>query len=271
VLLAVGLGWVASDIRLAGRRPTLGEGSPDSAPATAAAETVALEPQRPALRRAQLAEKIATAEEERRAKRADDVTADRPAPQPPEPSQQAVAPAAAPPSAGAAAAAGEVDGRANLGLLARKSVAPQAAAGAESAPTDALTQPRESGFRQVEMKEAVRVLSGSIRLVDGLQPERVLLGPGELVRGADLALPLIRVVYQDPPGRELWLDQQRRADGEGGGLRDSRSGMLVGDTIVSRGPAGSSSIRWIDEHGFRLALTGFLSADSLNALIRRVH
>jgi len=269
VVLAVGLGWVASDIRLASRHQALGEGSADSAPATAAEETVALEQQRPALLRPQVEEKVAKAED-RRAKRADKVAADLPAPPPPEPSQPAPAPAAAPPSAGAAAAAGEIDGRANLGLLARKSVAPPAAAAAESAPTDAVTQHRESGFRQVEMKEAVRVLSGSIRLVDGLQPERVLLGPGELVRGADRALPLIRVVYKDPPGREMWLDQQRPADGEGGRL-DSRSGLLVGDTVVTRGTTGSTSIHWIDEHGFRLALTGFLATDSLNALIHRVH
>jgi Putative zinc-finger len=270
VLLAVGLGWVASDIRLSRRRLTLGEEKRDSAPAAAAAEPVAPEPQPAATLRSQVEEKVAPAEY-RRGKRADELAADRPAPTPPEPSRQALAPAAAPPSAGAAAAAAETDGQANLGLLARKSVAPQAAAGAESAPTDAVTQRHEGGFRQVEMKEAVRVLSGSIRLVDGLQPERVLEGPGELVRGADLALPLIRVVYRDPPGRELWLDQQRPAEGEGARLRDSRSGVLVGDTTVTRGPTGSTSIHWIDEHGFRLALTGFLAADSLNALIRRVH
>ena len=121
------------------------------------------------------------------------------------------------------------------------------------------------------MEEAVRALSGSIRLLDGLQPERVLLGPGEAVRGADSSLDLVRVVYQDPPGRELWLDQQRPADAETAQFRGNRFGMLVGDTVVARGSAGSTSLRWIDEHGFRLALTGFLSPDSLQAMVPRVH
>lgn len=127
-----------------------------------------------------------------------------------------------------------------------------------------------AGFRRVEMEQAVRVLDGAIRLVDGLEPTRILAGPGTRLGGADASREVIRVVYQDPPGRELWLDQQRvqaLADGErGGGPR----GLLPGDTILAPVAGGAQSIRWLDQHGFLLGLTGFLPADSLRALLLRV-
>jgi hypothetical protein len=271
LLLAVGLGWVAGDMQVARRQETLSDAAADSRPPATAQDAARAEPQPAELPRAQSEEKVAP-QQNRPAKRADGDAAEQPAAPRTEPPQPALAQAAAPTPAGAAAAARELDARGNLGLLARKSVAPSAAAAvAESAPADELSQRRDAGFRRVEMEEAVRVLSGSIRLVDGLQPERVLIASGALIRGADPALPLVRVVYDDPPGREMWLDMQRPADVEGARYRDARSAVLVGDTVITRGAAGSTSVRWIDEHGFRLVLTGYLAADSLNALIHRIH
>lgn len=118
-----------------------------------------------------------------------------------------------------------------------------------------------AGFRQIRMDEAVRNLGGSIRLVDGLEPERILLGPGDLVR----------VVYQDPPGRELWLDQER----PGGAEEPKRAapavdGLMSGDTVRTLTGPGAQQLHWVDEHGFRLTLTGFLTADSLRAIMRHL-
>jgi hypothetical protein len=126
-----------------------------------------------------------------------------------------------------------------------------------------------TGFRQVQMEEAVRTLGGSIRLMDGLEVERILLGPGSLNGAADPSVALVRVVYEDPPGRELWLDQQRPPFAEQ--KVGAAYAPLPGDTIMSREGSGPMRVRWIDEHGFRLALTGFLATDSLHAMIRRVH
>ena len=56
------------------------------------------------------------------------------------------------------------------------------------------------------MEEAVRHLSGAIRLVDGLTPEEFE------VAAADSAQPLVRVLYRvGPDGIRLFLEQ-RRAD-----------------------------------------------------------
>jgi len=118
-----------------------------------------------------------------------------------------------------------------------------------------------AGFRQIGMDEAVRNLGGSIRLVDGLEPERILLGPGDLVR----------VVYQDPPGRELWLDQERPGGaGEAARAAPAMDRLMSGDTVHTLTGPGAQQLRWVDEHGFRLALTGFLTADSLRAIMRHL-
>jgi hypothetical protein len=132
-----------------------------------------------------------------------------------------------------------------------------------------LRGPSGTRLRQVGMEEAVRTLGGSIRLIDGLQPERILLGAGSLADGVDSSLDVVRVVYQDPPGRELWLDQQRPIGLEGRGQRSM--GLIPGDTLISLATTGANGVRWIDEYGFRLALTGYLPVDSLRAMLARVH
>lgn len=127
-------------------------------------------------------------------------------------------------------------------------------------------------FHQVAMEEAVRTLGGTIRLLDGLKPQRVLTGPGTVVPGASADLPVVRVVYDDPPGRELWLDQQRLQPAEGAraGAAAAVAPLLVGDTVAAPAAQGMQSVRWMDQAGFRLTLTGFLPTDSLRALLRRV-
>lgn len=127
-------------------------------------------------------------------------------------------------------------------------------------------------FHQVAMEEAVRTLGGTIRLLDGLKPQRVLTGPGTLIPGASAELPVVRVVYDDPPGRELWLDQQRLQPAEGAraGAAAAAAPLLLGDTVAAPAAQGMQSVRWMDQTGFRLTLTGFLPTDSLRALLRRV-
>ena len=115
----------------------------------------------------------------------------------------------------------------------------------------------------VSMESAVSRLGGSIRLIDGMEPVAVRSTalPGTGAEG-------VRVVYLDPPARELWLDQHRipTAD-EPAGRADN---LLVGDTIASVQPDGRRSLNWRDAAGFRLSLSGYLSLDSLHVLARRV-
>ncbi len=128
------------------------------------------------------------------------------------------------------------------------------------------------GFQPTAMEAAVRMLGGSIRLVDGLTPIKVMVGPGSVVSGADPRQAVIRVVYMDPPGRELWLDQQRPEEGamEPAAAGLAATTLLAGDTLVTPVAGGARSLTWIHQSGFRLALTGFLPADSLRELARRV-
>lgn len=128
----------------------------------------------------------------------------------------------------------------------------------------------DMSFQPVTMERAVRILGGTIRLLDGLKPERVLTGPGSLVPGAEPGIPVVRVVYEDPPGRELWLDQQRTPTDERSVAGVGAVTLLPGDTVLTVPAQGMQSVRWLDQHGFRLALTGFLPADSLRGLLQRV-
>jgi Putative zinc-finger len=175
---------------------------------------------------------------------------------PDRPVANAVAPA--PPAASPAPRDAELGRTGGLGL---------------AAPAPAGRRDRTSaGFQVTPMEEAVRILGGSIRLLDGMTPTRVEVGAGHLVAGADSGLEIVRVVYNDPPGRELWLDQQRPAeqagDAEVQGQRATT--LLPGDTLLTPGRTGPGSLRWIHQTGFRLGLTGFLPADSLRALARRI-
>jgi hypothetical protein len=162
-----------------------------------------------------------------------------------------------------------------VGKVERKAAEEAPALGNAVSPPDArrATLPA-SALRRVDMASAVRMLGGTIRLVDGLTPTMVLAGSGAAISGAAPNADLIRVVYEDPPSRELWLDQQRVGASEASGRRDAAdrdaTTLLPGDTLVAPAVEGARSVRWIDRAGFRLGLTGHLSADSLRAIVRRV-
>ncbi len=130
-----------------------------------------------------------------------------------------------------------------------------------------------AGFRASSLEEAVRVLEGSLLLIDGMTPQMVLVGPGSAFAGGNPDQELVRVVYDDPPGRQLLLDQQRIGQAREGAAQAraaSKLNLLPGDTLVTPGADGSSSLNWTSQSMFRLGLRGFLPADSLRALARRV-
>lgn len=149
--------------------------------------------------------------------------------------------------------------------------------GDASIKTATTTTDSGSGLRLVTMEEAIRLLGGSIRLIDGLTPAAVLAGPGSAsaLDEPDAAV-AVRVVYPDAPGRELWLDQARPQAGYAGKaaapttLRGQVDALLPGDTVLDLRGGGPRTVRWLDASGFRLALTGRLPGDSLRALGRRV-
>jgi hypothetical protein len=105
-------------------------------------------------------------------------------------------------------------------------------------------------------------LSGSIRLIDGMNPARVDVGPGTLVPGADPERDVVRVSYGSG-ARRLVLDQQLGAP-----QAASFNGLMPGDTLVSSNDS-TTQVRWVDRK-FWMSLTGRAGADSLRALIERV-
>ncbi len=286
VLLALGLGWAASDLRYAapgeqgllleekeraGSAPSSSDApsapAPEPVPSTTASTNSASPAQTPrnragggpadAFRDEKAAPAAVAAEQSLRSDAERRNIPSRPSSQP-----QAAAKLAQD-------AAGEMDslGSATFGNASVAANPPAAAAPEPRVMGGLMARQAVSGFRQVRMEEAVRTLGGSIRLMDGLEARRILIGPGSEA-GADPTLDLVRVVYEDPPGRELWLDQRRPSTNE---RKRGAATLLPGDTLMSRDGSGPLTLRWIDESGFWLALTGYLATDSLRAMIHRVH
>jgi hypothetical protein len=98
---------------------------------------------------------------------------------------------------------------------------------------------------------------------------QIELGPGRLVPGADRNRNLVRLVYIDPAGRRLQLDQQRVGRSSGAQPVSPDIGMGTGDTLMTAAPGGEVRVRWVDRT-FWLSLTGNLPPDSLRKLIERV-
>ena len=114
-------------------------------------------------------------------------------------------------------------------------------------------------WQVISMEEAVRLLDGQIRLIDGLTPDRVESGPGTAVAGADPSLALVRVVYAS--GNVL-LDQQRPAR-----TAERRQEAAAGQVGAAARADGAG---WREREGLRFVVTGTVSPDSIQELVRRV-
>ena len=115
-----------------------------------------------------------------------------------------------------------------------------------------------TAWRVVSMEEAVRVLGGQIRLIDGLAPSRIEIGPGTAVAGADPGLQVIRVVYA---GGTVILDEQRPAPVPAA----RREAASASGAVAQRAAPG-----WQQRGDIRFVVTGSISVDSLRALGARV-
>ncbi|MBI4543004.1 MAG: zf-HC2 domain-containing protein [Gemmatimonadetes bacterium] len=195
-----------------------------------------------------------------------------------DPGLSAVAGTGAPGAAGvarAADAAAELAPPATRTLRARPSPPAAARVAAAAPPADEPRRPEEPrGFRRITLDSAARALSGSIRLIDGMLPERVELGPGRLVPGADPGREVVRVHYADERGNRLTLDQQRvpAAADTGTATQPAVSGvgMAPGDTLITAAPGGAVRIRWLDRKNFWLSLAGRMEPDSIRRMVERV-
>lgn len=180
--------------------------------------------------------------------------------------QEAKAPTIEPaPTAPTPAPAGKEIGADERRAAANEAEAP-AAAPASLAARDAAASPALA-WRVVTMEEAVTQLGGQIRLIDGLAPERVELGPGTAVAGADAGRPVVRVVYA---GGNVVLDQQRpamdlaRAEATAARAAKTAQAQAGASTLEGRVTA------WQVRDGIRFVVTGSVAPDSLAVLAARV-
>jgi anti-sigma factor RsiW len=285
VVLALGVGYLANEVRH--YQPLASGNTQALAPA---ADTQSARAARPAAARAA-----------RRPDAADKAAADAFAATPPRPkprgalSRKAMQPApadatplaltsgaadnagyrmggAATPVAPAAQRAAEMAG--NLAAAAPAGAPAPAAREAVAAPLTRL--PARPAFRLSDVDAAAARLSGTVRTLEGLSLENVKIGPGSLVPGAQPDRAVVRIVYTDPQGRRLQLDQQRlpspRDTSREGRARAVPAvlGLTFGDTLSTTGPGNATRVRWLDPAGLWLSLSGSLPADSLRALLARV-
>lgn len=136
--------------------------------------------------------------------------------------------------------------------------------------------------RRITLDEAVAQLGGSIRLIDGLAPQRVELLSGVDVPGADPDRQVIRVYYEEPDLGMVTLDQQR--PGPSFAARDARADRneaatpqvmvvpaapLTAGRMVMRAPTPASTISWRTD-GVWLSLTSHRPGVRMNELQARV-
>lgn len=126
---------------------------------------------------------------------------------------------------------------------------------APAAPSTATSARRERSahqvFQRVTMEEAVRYLSGAIRLIDGLTPEEFE------VAAADSAQPMVRILYRVGSAETPLFLEQRRAD----------NSFMASDLQRLQSSLGRSTdgnlLTWNDLRGFELGLSGRINPDSL--------
>ena len=262
VLVAVGAGYIASEMRRTGApaivaSPATEEFTSDSAPSAVVSEEeapAAESPRETPPPRSQAAEPVAKAAPpppERRAEAApapeparqqvrlaaDDTGADEPANEPgadEQPSAGAEEEVAADVREEAAEALAELDRQrrrdraaaatAAIDSRARNAVSAPAPTAAQPAPAPApRTLEQRSGiYLRIGLDEAARQLGRPVHVLEGMQQQFMGLAQGSASPGADPARPVVRVVYQDNVGRMILLDQQRIRPGQTWGTGETR-------------------------------------------------
>lgn len=130
---------------------------------------------------------------------------------------------------------------------------------AETTVTPEALSPLPSQFQRVTLGEAISRLAGTVRLIQGLNPEAVEIAQGSALPGADPGKAVVRVVYNAPEGR-LIMDQQRLG----------RSGGREPSIAISTAPNGVSVAQWVDRGGFWISLAGRADQQTLLAIANRI-
>jgi hypothetical protein len=138
----------------------------------------------------------------------------------------------------AAAALAELDRqrrreRANAATAALPPARPEPVA-AESAPAPRAPtlEERSQIYLRIGLDEAVRQLGGPAHVIEGMTPQFIGLVRGQQVAGASPRRPVVRVVYLDPRGRMILLDQQRLDPAQAPGATSGNLRWVIGDVML---------------------------------------
>ena len=136
----------------------------------------------------------------------------------------------------AAAALAELDrerlrSRANAATSALPTARAETAA-AEAPPAPRTPEQRAQIYLRIGLDEAVRQLGRPVHVIEGMSPQFIGLTQGRNVPGADNARPVVRVVYVDPRGRMILLDQQRLRAGQAPGAASGSLRWILGDVML---------------------------------------
>jgi hypothetical protein len=130
------------------------------------------------------------------------------------------------------------------------------------------------------LDDAVRALGGSIRLVDGLEVQRVEVAWLPMPGGDSAAV--VELSYTDAAGHPILLRQSRTAGAVGqfaaAEAGPAKAAAPAGDRALAAAPPGrraaepprDGELTWVDGGGFRLLLRADADADSLARLRARV-
>jgi hypothetical protein len=143
--------------------------------------------------------------------------------------------------AAAAAALAELDRqrrreRANAATAALPPTARPQAEVVESTPAPAPRVPtleeRAQIYLRIGLDEAVRQLGGPVHVIEGMTPQFIGMVRGQQVPGASPRRPVVRVVYLDPRGRMILLDQQRLDPSQAPGSVSGNLRWVIGDVML---------------------------------------
>jgi anti-sigma factor RsiW len=117
---------------------------------------------------------------------------------------------------------------------------------------------RVAVYQRISMEEAVRQLSGAIRLIDGLTPDEIQ------VAEADREAPTVRVIYRVGSAEKVLYLEQKRA------TMSALANDLHDRSVFQTQADSANRLTWNDLEGFHLTLFGFFSADTLSHFKTRV-
>jgi len=140
--------------------------------------------------------------------------------------------------AAAAAALAELDRqrtreRANAATAALPPSRPEPTpAESQPAPRPPTLEERSQIYLRIGLDEAVKQLGGPVHVIEGMTPQFIGLVRGQQVPGASPNRPVVRVVYLDPRGRMILLDQQRVDASHAPGATSGNLRWVIGDVML---------------------------------------